>query len=210
MRAITIVILIAIMLVQLSAVRAESTVPLPTQQIGGCDSLLKLTAPKEILLSKENETIIQAEVLNVRCSASHVYIDIENIRPDIYFTLNPDFYQSILPGKNASFNMTFPPGKALNKTEYTGTYWIRTNNKWFNSGEVKIKVRGSDIRGTGAQNGKKEIPQEITPAIKMPETKSQLAVFAFALLIGIFGGAYYYFKGEDKGEKHVAKEGSKV
>src|SRR3989344_5032812 len=172
---------------------------LPTQQVSGCDSLLKLDAPKEITLNYEEAIIVPATVLNVRCSASHVYIDIENIRPDIYFTLNPDFYQSVLPGENVSFSMTFPPGKVLNKTEYTGIYWIRTNNKWFNSGEVKITVAPLEEK-KDVINEKEKAPEKIE--FKIPtaiKDNKQFSIAALLLLIGIFGGAYYYFKGTDNG-----------
>lgn len=191
MRAI--IFAIAILLLTLATANAQAP-QLPTPQVSGCDSLLKLAAPRVIKLNPDKETVIEAQVLNARCSASRVYLDIEGIRPDIYFALTPEFYSYVLPGQTVSFNLTFQP-KNLSKA-YTGIYWIRTNNKWFNSGEVNLTLA---VPEGAVQEFRKPVGQkEDAGAEKLPlqinVTKDQWAAAALLLIIGLIGGIVFYYK----------------
>lgn len=110
-----------------------------TGKVTGCVTSFDLNATETINIQPGDSINFNATIWNVKCGITHTILTLDNISKE-WYSVSPDYIASVAPfeAKSFSINLTLPEDVALG--EYSGTYIVKTSEKWFRKHEFLISV----------------------------------------------------------------------
>ncbi len=107
--------------------------------IPDCRPSFDITTPESIGVFPSVPTELELVVSNVRCGLTHATLTLDNI-PTGYYTVEPEFYPALYPGKLQSYKITFDIPSDTSGRVFITRPVISDNSQNYYSNEFEIHV----------------------------------------------------------------------
>lgn len=186
-------ILIAICVFVFILLQVSNAYIYPGPQISGCVPDLKLSAIGSVEIEQGKQKIFYATVYDVKCGVRHVYLDIDGIQKD-WISITPLYYDSIIPEKPKDFQIDLKIPENISIGAYEGTYWVKTNEKWFKMHKLSVIVN-EPVEKNVSEKAEK-IPENISEMFEehiLEGQKEMTQSTIYALIIAAVGIIFALF-----------------